>query len=178
MKRRRRVKFIYPAVGRLIFASCPGLALRAGSHLFDSPRPCPQSRLGSRPPKRRPITSSRVGHRTQSASPLGSSQCHVGIMSFWISVSRFDLIKRFCDWGDRALQECNLSTQFVRCLQVTQAPVPRCGIGFLLCLAPANTVQSEKLMVHLSTKSLIFLPQRAVVRRAGCSRSGCAAGPR
>jgi len=63
---------------------------------------------------RRPITFSRVGHRTQSASPLGSSQCHVEHHSFWISTSAFDLIKGFYDWGDRTLQECNLSTQFVR----------------------------------------------------------------
>ena len=26
------------------------------------------------------------------------------------------------DWGDKALQECNLSTQFVRCLQEKQTP--------------------------------------------------------
>jgi hypothetical protein len=42
---------IYPAVGRLIFASCQLLTQRTGSHLFDSPRPCPHSRLGSRSPK-------------------------------------------------------------------------------------------------------------------------------
>jgi hypothetical protein len=54
----------YPAVGMLIFASCPNVSIRTGSHLFNSPRPCPHSRLGSRPPKRRPITISRVGHRT------------------------------------------------------------------------------------------------------------------
>jgi hypothetical protein len=39
----------YPAVGMLIFASCPNVSIRTGSHLFNSPRPCPQSRLGSRP---------------------------------------------------------------------------------------------------------------------------------
>jgi hypothetical protein len=60
--------FMFPAVGRLIFASCPELAQRTGSHLFDSPRPYPHSRLGSHPAKRRPITLTRVGHRTQSAS--------------------------------------------------------------------------------------------------------------
>jgi len=37
--KRRRVNLIYPAVGRLMFAYCPGLALRAESHGFDSPRP-------------------------------------------------------------------------------------------------------------------------------------------
>jgi len=56
----------YPAVGMLIFASYPAVGSRAGSPSFNSPRPCPHSRLGSRPPKRRPITLSRVGHRTQS----------------------------------------------------------------------------------------------------------------
>ena len=39
---------IFPAVGRLIFASYPEGKPRTGSHLFDSPRPCPHSRLGSR----------------------------------------------------------------------------------------------------------------------------------
>ena len=145
VKRWRRVISIYPAVGMLIFASYPRLTPRTGSHLFDSPRPCPHSRLGSRPPKRRPITRSRVGHRTQSASPLGSSVCHVGVTIF-ASTSQVELVRRGYGWGDRALQECNLSTQLVRCLQVTQAPVPPCGIGFFL--ASANTAESEKLSVH------------------------------
>jgi hypothetical protein len=38
-KRWRRVNFIYPAVGRLIFASYLEVALQTFSHLFDSPRP-------------------------------------------------------------------------------------------------------------------------------------------
>ena len=62
-------------------------------------------------------------------------------------MSDFRLIKGVYDWGDRALQECNLSTQLVRRLQVKQAPIPRCGVGFLLFADSANTVQSEKLMV-------------------------------
>jgi len=56
----------YPAVGMLIFASYLVVASQAGSPSFNSPRPCPHSRLGSRPASRRPITTSRVGHRTQS----------------------------------------------------------------------------------------------------------------
>ena len=35
------------------------------------------------------------------------------------------MVKSFCDRGDRALQECNLSTRLVRRLQVTQAPILR-----------------------------------------------------
>jgi hypothetical protein len=39
VKRWRRVNFIYPAVGRLIFASYLEVSLQTCSHLFDSPRP-------------------------------------------------------------------------------------------------------------------------------------------
>ena len=35
------------------------------------------------------------------------------------------MVDWFCDRGDRALQECNLSTRLVRRLQVTQAPILR-----------------------------------------------------
>ncbi len=39
------------------------------------------------------------------------------------------------DWGGRALQECNLSSQFVRRLQEKQTPVPRAvGSVFLSAL--------------------------------------------
>ena len=77
VKRWRRVMFMFPAVGRLIFASYPK-RVRTGSHYFDSPRPCPHSRFGSRPARRRASPNDVEGwppHPT--ASPLGSSQCHV-----------------------------------------------------------------------------------------------------
>jgi hypothetical protein len=74
---------MFPAVGRLIFASCPKVSLRTGSHGFDSPRPCPQSRLGSHLPKECPITSSRVGHRTH---PL-HLVCALNVMS-WFNAGR------------------------------------------------------------------------------------------
>ena len=152
--------FIYPAVGRLIFASYPVLARRTGSHLFDSPRPCPQSRLGSRPPQRRPITSSRVGHRTQSASPLGSSagviemDQLVVMASISFGASSGDLIKSLLRLG--GIRLCRSATGAPRPSVVCRSRKPRsrpCGIGFPF--APANTAQSEKLIVTLSTKSLL-----------------------
>ena len=67
LKRRRRVMY-EPGGWYADIRELSGV-LRTCSHLFNSPRPCPDSRLGSRPQLGRPITSSRVGHRTQSASP-------------------------------------------------------------------------------------------------------------
>lgn len=59
-----------------------------------------------------------------------------------------------CDWGDKALQECNLSTQLVRRLQEKRTPVPRCGIGFLFWDASANTAQAKNSSLF-STQSLL-----------------------
>ena len=153
------MKFSYPAVGRLIFASYPGRMPQAGSHLFDSPRPYPHSRLGSRPPGRRPITRTRVGHRTEPLHHLAVLRVIWGLAIFGLAPPGLGLIERICGWGDRALQECNLSTQCVRRLQVTQAPVPPCGIGFLFC----SCKHGPKRKPHGS-----FLAEVAVVfRRAG-----------
>ena len=82
--------------------------------------------------------------------------------------------------GDRALQECNLSTQFVRRLQVTQAPVPRCGIGFLLWSCSCKHGPKRKTHGSFLTKSLFpggGLSWRCRPR-AGCNRVGCEAEPR
>jgi hypothetical protein len=66
----------------------------------------------------------------------------------------------FCGWGDRALQECNLSTQrLARALQESIAPSPlaRDGSGFLFSRnASAITAQSEKLIVPLGRQAAIF----------------------
>ena len=69
--------FIYPAVGRLIFASYLEVALQTCSDLFDSPRPF--LTLGSGIVLRRGvrITSLEDWPPHPTASPLGSSQCYV-----------------------------------------------------------------------------------------------------
>lgn len=158
---------MYPAVGRLIFASCPGLALQTGSHLFDSPRPCPQSRLGSRPV--------RASHNDLEGWPphpirFTTWQFSVGYVVrsslLLISASRSDLVKGFCRRGDRALQECNPSTRFARRLQVTQAPVPRCGIGFFPCFCKHGP--KRKTHRSFSTKSRLFFFYDAVAAPACC----------
>jgi hypothetical protein len=58
----------YPAVGMLIFASCPDVSIRTGSHLFNSPRPCPQSRESYR---QRGLTICRVLPRNSDFASTG-----------------------------------------------------------------------------------------------------------
>ena len=60
----RRVRYL-PGGWYADIRELPGGLLRAGSPGLDSPRPGPQSRLGSYPRREYPITTSRVGHRTQ-----------------------------------------------------------------------------------------------------------------
>jgi len=74
--------WMYPAVGRLIFASYPAGAGPVRILLIHRG---PVLSLGTGVIRRAgcPITTSRVGHRTQSASPRVSSQGSVVIRWFW-----------------------------------------------------------------------------------------------
>jgi hypothetical protein len=66
----------------------------------------------------------------------------------------FKVVERWCGRGDRALQECNLSTRLVRRLQVTQAPILRLwDRDFVLVL---QTRPKAKNSWFISTKSLIY----------------------
>ena len=79
----------------------PG-ALQTCSHLFNSPRPCPHSRLGSCPPERHPITLSRVGHRHPNRFTSCSSQCAVGFFeSGYLLVTVWALCADLCGRSGR-----------------------------------------------------------------------------
>ena len=80
-----------------------------------------------------------------------------------IAESRAGRLRCLCDWGDRALQECNLSTQLARRLQEKQTPVPGSGAGFFLFGLPLQTRSQAKNSSFFSTQSLLLQAgQRAV----------------
>lgn len=130
VKRRVEGVISYPAVGMLIFASCLVVASQAGSPSFNSPRPCPQSRLGSRPASRRPITTSRVGHRTQSLHFM--SALNVLLTGSLVPGVSGGLGRTYHHGqGDKALQECNLSTwPSLDCVRASGPERSNCRPGF------------------------------------------------
>jgi len=73
-----------------------------------------------------------------------------------IGEGRAGRLRCSCDWGDRALQECNLSTRLARCLQEKQASVPGSGAGFFLFALLLQTRHKAKNSSSFSTKSLLL----------------------